>query len=242
MRTCVERDGPESAAAPLDQGALPAAARLKKPAQETREAGGTSRAGRAAGKMPIGSREFSVHRAEKHELIVHLRGVIMGSLIGRLSAITLAIVMSGFGQHATAADDPTLHACSVLTRAEVRKHVPWDDQMESIFPKEEEDRTASGSGCEYPSVRVQVMTTSPDHWKRWVDTVRNPTVERVAGVGDEAYIRDNKGRFAEFYAKRGGHLVSLQKSLKAGETMQTSKPQLAALAKAVLAKLPAKAQ
>lgn len=162
----------------------------------------------------------------------------MRSPIDRLSAIALAIALSGFAQHVTAADDPTQHACSVLTRAEVRKHVPWPDQMESL--KEEEDRTANGSGCEYPSVRVQVMSTSPDHWKRWVDAVRNPTVERVAGVGEEAYIRNNKGRFAEFYAKSGGYLVSLQKSLKAGETMQTSKPELTALAPAILAKLPAK--
>lgn len=166
----------------------------------------------------------------------------MFSTIGRLFAIALAIALSGFAQHATAADDPTQHACSVLPRAEVRKHVPWDDRMESIFPKEEEDRMANGSGCEYPSVRVQVLSTSPDHWKRWVDTVKNPTVERVAGVGEEAYIRDNKGRFAEFYAKRGRYLVSLQKSLKDGETTQTSKSQLTALANAVLAKLPAKAQ
>jgi hypothetical protein len=157
--------------------------------------------------------------------------------VGMLSAIALLISFRGFAQQPNATKDPTMHACSVLPRAEVRKLVPWSDHMERIFPQEEEDRFANGSGCEYPSVRVQVMTTSKEHWKRWVDTSKNPTVERVAGIGEEAYIRDNKGMFAELYAKSGSHLVSLQKNLKVGETTQASKPQLVALGKALAAKL-----
>ena len=142
-----------------------------------------------------------------------------------------------FSQQAVAASDPPMHACSVLTRAEVRKVMPWSDQMEKIFPREEEDQFANGSGCEYPSVRVQIMSTSPDQWKRWLEASKNPTVERVAGIGEEAYIRDNKGMFAELYAKSGSRLISLQKNLKAGETTQASKPELIALAKALAAKL-----
>ena len=161
----------------------------------------------------------------------------MRCAVGPLSAIAFLISSCVFPQQATASDDPTLHACSVLTRAEVRKHVPWSDQMERIFPQAEEDQFANGSGCEYPSIRVQVMSTSPDHWKRWLDASKNPTVERVAGVGDEAYIRDNKGMFAELYAKSGSRLLSLQKNLKSGETTQSSKPELIALAKALAAKL-----
>jgi hypothetical protein len=153
------------------------------------------------------------------------------------SRIALAITLSGLSLQATAADDASIHACSVLTRAEVRQHVPWPDQMERIFPQAEEDRFANGSGCEYPSIRVQVMSTTPDQWQRWVDTSKNATVERIAGVGEEAYIRDNKGLFAELYAKSGSHLVSLQKNLGNGETTQASKPQLIALAKALVAKL-----
>lgn len=156
-----------------------------------------------------------------------------------LSAIALAVSLNGLPQQATAANDPALHACSVLTRAEVRKLVPWSDLIESALPEAQEDQFPNGSGCEYPSVRVQIMSTSPDQWKRWVETSKNPTVERIAGVGEEAYIRDNKGRFAELYAKSGSHLVSLQKGLQTGETTQTSKPALIALAKAVMAKLPA---
>jgi hypothetical protein len=155
--------------------------------------------------------------------------------IGLLCALPLVLCV--FSQQVTAASDPTMHACSVLTRAEVRRIMPWSEQMEGIFPKEEEDQFANGSGCEYPSVRVQIMSTSPDHWKRWVETSRNPSVERIAGVGEEAYIRDNKGMFAELYAKSGSHLISLQKSLKPGETTQAVKAQLIALAQALVAKL-----
>jgi hypothetical protein len=150
---------------------------------------------------------------------------------------TLIVSLCVFSQLATAASDAAIHACSVLTRAEVRKHVPWTDQMERIFPQEEEDQFANGSGCEYPSIRVQVMSSSPEQWQRWVDASKNPTVERVAGIGEEAYIRDNKGLFAELYAKSGPRVVSLQKNLQPGETLQASKPQLIALAKAVVAKL-----
>jgi hypothetical protein len=154
-----------------------------------------------------------------------------------LSAIALVVSLCGLPLEATASNDPTKHACSLLTRAEVRKLVSWADQMEKIFPNEEEDQFANGSGCEYPSIRVQVMSTSPDHFKRWIDASKNPTLERIAGLGDEAYIRDNKGMFAELFAKNGSHLVSLQKHLNAGETTQSTKPQLIALAKALLAKL-----
>jgi hypothetical protein len=146
--------------------------------------------------------------------------------------------LCGLTQLATAAEDATKHACSVLSRAEVRKLVPWSDQMESLFPQAEEDQFANGSGCEYPSVRVQIMSTTPQQWQRWVDTSKNPTVERVAGVGEEAYIRDNKSLFAELYAKSGRYLVSLQKNLQPGETTQASKAGLIALAKAIVSKLP----
>jgi hypothetical protein len=149
----------------------------------------------------------------------------------------IALALTSLSLQAIAADDPTMHACSLLTRAEVRQHIQWSDQMERIFPQAEEDRFANGSGCEYPSVRLQIMSTSADGWKRWVETSKNATVERVAGIGDEAYIRDNKGLFAELYAKSGSHLISLQKNLGNGETTQTSKPQLIALAKALAAKL-----
>jgi len=149
----------------------------------------------------------------------------------------LIVSLCVFSQLAAAANDSAMHACSVLTRAEVRKHVPWSDQMERIFPQEEEDQFANGSGCEYPSIRVQVMSSSPEQWQRWVDASKNPTVERLAGIGEEAYIRDNKGLFAELYAKSGSRVVSLQKNLQPGETLQASKPQLIALAKAVVAKL-----
>ena len=149
----------------------------------------------------------------------------------------MLLALWALSQQATAANDPAMHACSVLTRAEVRQLVPWSDQMEGIFPQEEEDQLANGSGCEYPSIRVQVMSSSPQQWQRWIDASKNPTVERIAGVGEEAYIRDNKGLFAELYAKSGSHVVSLQKNLKPGETTQASKTQLIALAKALVAKL-----
>jgi hypothetical protein len=99
--------------------------------------------------------------------------------------------------------------------------------------KGEEDHFANGSGCEYPVIRIQIMSASASQWKSWVDASKNPTVERIAGLGEEAYIRNNKNLFAELYAKVGSHVISLQKNLGTDETMQATKPQLIALAKAV---------
>jgi hypothetical protein len=76
--------------------------------------------------------------------------------------------------------------------------------------------------------------TSPDHWKRWVESLKEP--DGRARRRGSLHPRQRRP-VAEFYAKSGSHLVSLQKSLSNGETTQSSEPQLIALATAVMAKL-----
>jgi len=127
-----------------------------------------------------------------------------------------------------------ISACSLLTREEVKKLVPWSALVDQI--KTEEDPLSNGSSCTYPNTIVQVLSQSA--WRSFIDIMRkgnNP--ESVAGVGDEAYIRDNRHEWAELVAKVGTHVLTIQHDLNEGETLQAAKPRVVALAKAFAAKL-----
>jgi hypothetical protein len=102
-----------------------------------------------------------------------------------------------------------------------------------------EGQCVYGSGCSYPSVYIQVMSMPESGWKRWLDGLKDETLEPVSGIGDEAFIRDNKKRFAELCAKVGGQVITVQYDLdeNQGETTQSAKPRVIALAKALAAKL-----
>ena len=51
---------------------------------------------------------------------------------------------------------PVIPACSLMSKDEVKRHLPWQPILDQ-FPAEEEAMGNYGSACEYPSVRVQVM-------------------------------------------------------------------------------------
>src|SRR5687768_17409346 len=71
-------------------------------------------------------------------------------------------------------------ACSLLTRDEVKKLAPWPALLDQ-FKTEEESIGASGSGCNYPSVLIQLLPFSPT----WFETARKRgKLETLAGVGD----------------------------------------------------------
>src|SRR5262245_46106563 len=104
-------------------------------------------------------------------------------------AITLAASFVVPVDAAAGAQAQTVHACSVLDKAEVKKLAPWPDFLDQMQP--EEEPLATGSACNYPSVYLQVMSTDETHWKGLVAALKNPTMESIAGVGDEAYLRNN---------------------------------------------------
>lgn len=96
---------------------------------------------------------------------------------------------------------------------------------------QEESIGASGSSCNYPSVTIQVLPFSQSS----IDLVRKKGAETISGVGDEAYFRNNANQYAELYVKAGKHLVTLQAD--AGDKIETVKPGVLNLAKAIVAKL-----
>jgi hypothetical protein len=92
----------------------------------------------------------------------------------------------------------------------------------------------AGSACEYPSVRIQVLPFS----QGILDAERKRVqIESVAGVGDEAFFAPRVRQYAEMYVKVGKHLLTLQAGVPTGGTVETVKPAVVNLAKALVAKL-----
>jgi hypothetical protein len=56
-------------------------------------------------------------------------------------------------------------------------------------------------------------------------------------LGDKAYFRDNKGRFAELFVQSGNHVMTIQMDVPDGKTSAAIQPNTIALAKALLPKL-----
>src|SRR4026209_1043410 len=59
-------------------------------------------------------------------------------------------------QQPSGAGSQKIKACSLVTKEEVKKHLPWRPHLDQ-FPVEEEDIGTTGSSCNYPSVFIQVM-------------------------------------------------------------------------------------
>jgi hypothetical protein len=62
-------------------------------------------------------------------------------------------------------------------------------------------------------------------------------IESVGGVGDEAYVRNHRGYFAELVARVGPHLLTVQLSFDGNGTFEATKPSLIEIGKAFAAKL-----
>lgn len=124
--------------------------------------------------------------------------------------------------------------CSLLSRAEVKKLAPWPAHLDAFAKGEEEPIGATGSSCNYPTVLVQVM----EFRQSFIDTFRKSgALESVPGVGDEAYVRNNGGRYAELVSKVGPHTLTVQLSIEPNKTFESTKPSLVTIGKAYAAKL-----
>jgi hypothetical protein len=122
-------------------------------------------------------------------------------------------------------------ACSLLPKAEVRKHLPWHDIVDGMAP-EEEPVGAAGSSCNYPSVFIQVFPVG-----RLVrgQPSTAPGWQPIAGIGDEAWFRPNRTYYAELYVKTATHTLTIQAN--ADGNVEAVKPGTVSLARALLARL-----
>lgn len=135
-------------------------------------------------------------------------------------------------QQPPAAGSPRIKACSLVPKEEVKKHLPWIAVLDSM-PIEEAPVGTSGSSCNYPSVFIQVLPFS----QKTMDLVsKKDGIETIRGVGDEAYLHNNRNRYAELYVRVGKHVLTLQANMEG--KIESVKPGVLNLAKAVAAKLP----
>jgi hypothetical protein len=127
-----------------------------------------------------------------------------------------------------------VNACSLLSLAEVKKLAPWQPHLDRYAKGEEAALGSYGSSCEYPTVGIQVMAFN----RSTIDALRKAgPIESVGGVGDEAYVRNNRGDFAELFARVGPHLLTVQLSIESNKTFDATKPSLIEIGKAFAAKL-----
>ncbi len=150
-------------------------------------------------------------------------------------AATALLVAIGVGfcvpARAAAQTAPTAGACSLLTKDEVKSHLPWETAFD-FLPAEEEPLGDSGSSCEYPSVRIQLLS-SPS---RMLEIARERGgLEGVSGIGDEAYFHNNRDLFAELYVRIGARLLMIQ--AHGSGTVMSMRPGVLSLARALEAKL-----
>ena len=124
--------------------------------------------------------------------------------------------------------------CSLVPLADVKKLAPWAPHLDSFAKAEEEAIGPRGSSCNYPTAHVQVMAFR----QSTIDAMRKAgAIEPAAGVGDEAYLRNNKDRWAELVARVGPHILTVQMSIGPNQTYDSAKPSVIALAKAFASKL-----
>lgn len=121
-----------------------------------------------------------------------------------------------------------LGACSLMSKEDVRKHLPWPAALDAMAPEEEPIGT-TGSSCNYPSVHIQVMPFR----QQTIDLLRKKGgLEAVTGVGDEAYFHNNANRYAELYVRVGNRLLTLQAS--GDSSVDAVKPGVVSLATALV--------
>lgn len=147
--------------------------------------------------------------------------------IAPLTARTEGVRVSGAGQAAAAS------ACALLTKDVLAAHTPAPPAsfklMISVPPQE--DKVPAGTMCSYGGVTLRVGMNPVDFEPNF------GKLTPLAGVGDKAYFRANRNRFAELAVLSGKHVVTLQMDVPTGKTPADIQPNVVSLAKAILAKM-----
>jgi hypothetical protein len=139
---------------------------------------------------------------------------------------------------------PAIAACSLLTKELVLQVSPYEQQppaerdmhrqLLTHLPPREEPAGASGSACNYGGIHMQIDPfASPARVEKDLAKLAVP----LSGLGDVAYFRDKHGRFAELYVRAGARVLTIQMDTPNDRTPESIKPNVIALAEALLPKL-----
>jgi hypothetical protein len=125
-------------------------------------------------------------------------------------------------------------ACSVLTKDLVVAHSPASKPSLNLMMKipPEEEKAGGGTACQNGDVMLQINPFPVANFDK-LFTGWTP----VAGVGDKAVFRDNRGMWAELAVISGGRMITIQMDVPDGKKAADIQPNTISLAKAVLAKL-----
>jgi hypothetical protein len=153
----------------------------------------------------------------------------------RYAATTMSAAILGamLASTASLSAAPAPGACSLLRKDEMKKFS--SNQFFDQFPPEEE-KAGNGSGCNYAGVYIQI---DPFPFST-IDTMRRQpgrTFEAAPGIGDAAFASNNKGEYAELFAKIGQRVFTIQMDVGPNETYASVKPRLLALAAVMAARL-----
>ncbi len=154
---------------------------------------------------------------------------------------TLFVAISGITSHAAAshtrsggpgAGQPAVRACAVLTRDLVAP-LTENKKILDLIPPQEEALGTSGTACEYGAVRLQLF---PGRGGKRTASAKD--LQPISGAGEGGYFRSNRDRYAELMVWTSKHSLDLQVSVPSGRTAEAIKPDVVALANAIIAKLP----
>jgi hypothetical protein len=156
-------------------------------------------------------------------------------------AALLFVAISCLAPHATAsqasqggpaAGQPAVRACTLLTKDLV---APFTENKKvlDLIPPQEEALGTSGTACEYGAVRLQLFPGRGG--KR---TMSAKDLQPISGAGEGGCFRSNGDRYAELMVWTARHSLDLQVSVPTGRSAEAIKPDLIALANAIIAKLP----
>jgi hypothetical protein len=157
-----------------------------------------------------------------------MRGVVTAALLMGLA------LPGGMADAAAQPSAPRPSACALLTRELVAQTSPYSQQqlkLVLIVDPMEDPIGASGSACSYGGITLQI---DPFTWATVEKAARDQKWTSLAGVGDVAYYRDNRGEWAELAVRAGQRVLTIQMDVPDGRTAAQVQPNAVALAKALL--------
>lgn len=146
-----------------------------------------------------------------------------------LRSLVVAVFLTG-AVVAAQAPAPGVKACGLLTKDLVEPFTENKRMLDVLKP--EEESTGATSACEYGVVRLQY---SP--YRAGTSRTVPKDVEAVPDLGDAAFFRSNRDRYAELMVWYGAHQIGLQVAVPTGSTAAAIKPKTIALANAILRKV-----
>jgi hypothetical protein len=164
-----------------------------------------------------------------------MRKVIASSLVIGLFASSAAAEQVGAGK-------PAVKACSLLPKDLAMKVSGAANKSVFDLPPDEET-VGTGSACEYGDIRLQIDAFGPDvidrtakSQERGAGSKRAANWVPVPGVGDRAYFNADRS-YAELMGYVGRRTFTIQMGVPFQSTAEAIKPNVIALANAIVPKL-----